>query len=59
MKLKKLIATGMMGAVLSGVLATGALAANTSVVVDGNPTGAAFISQRDVFTYRCATSARA
>ena len=39
MKLKKLIATSMIGAVLSGVLATGALAANTSVIVDGNPYG--------------------
>lgn len=39
MKLKKLIATGMIGAVLSGVLATGAFAANTSLVVDGNPYG--------------------
>lgn len=39
MKLKKLIATGMIGAVLSGVLATGAFAADTSLVVDGDPYG--------------------
>ncbi len=39
MKCKKLIATGMISAILSGLLATGVFAANASLIVDGNPYG--------------------
>ncbi|MBS7316601.1 MAG: cell wall hydrolase [Clostridiaceae bacterium] len=37
MKRKKLIAAGIIGTVLSGILATGAYAAGTSLVVNGDP----------------------
>ena len=37
MKRKKLIAAGIIGTVLSGILATSASAAGTSLVVNGDP----------------------
>ena len=39
MKQKKLLATGIIGVILSGVLATSALAANPSLVISGDPYG--------------------